>query len=200
MKAEPVVKLMELFDAVAVDFCKMVGATDYDAAMAIFIPQVRAEGIHFAFWVYGLARKWYPMNEPDSVLPERFVEILGLIDSKTKVKSSLASLPDEAVPQIEAFLSFVRRDLFPTIRESMFSTGRLLPFRHIGGRPTTRPDDDTCREICKQIDDLRQQGVKLGVAQQRIVERYGFKLRSIQRVWRECPQNPKKRVDGTIKS
>ena len=113
MELETQKRLAGMVDQVVEHLCRVSGTTNYEDAIAVLRTQFRDQNTSPAAWLHGIARRVYPTNEPDSVDPGRFDDILGLIDTKEKSDAVLAGLPQEAAPKIESFLKFLLRNCFP---------------------------------------------------------------------------------------
>lgn len=136
-----------------------------------------------AAWIHKKAREAYPTNEPDSVEPERFFEILGQIDTREKFNTVCASLPEEEAPNIEMFHKFLFREFLPAQRSAALGLARRLPPRRGGGAPSKMPSRVICREICAYISKKHAECVPLGTAQRQAGEKWNKSFRMIQRIW-----------------
>ncbi len=175
-------ELWELLDKVIEVLCLVSGTKSYDGAIAVLRTGFHDKNTSPAPFLHALARKIYPTKEPDSVNPEHFYEILGLIDTKEKMDSVLASLPEEGAPEIREFLEFLLKVYFPSQRAAAQELAKQLP--HLpGGAPTKMPGPEVCWQICDEINAKHRQGVQLGIAQRQAAEKWNLKPRMIQRIW-----------------
>ena len=183
MEPETQKRIQELFGQVVELLCRMSGTKGHEEAIAALRMQFHDKETSPAAWVHGIAKTIYPTKEPDSVNPEKFYEILGLIDTREKSDAVLASLPEDAAPEIERFLKFVLKEFLPSQRLAAQKLVKQLPQRRGGGAPSKMPSPAECRQICAEINKWHGQGVSLGVAQQRAADKWNKSLRMIQRVW-----------------
>jgi hypothetical protein len=183
MKPETQKRLQGLFDQVVEHLCGVSGTKNHEEAIAALRMQFQDKRTSPAAWMHGIAREIYPTNEPDSVRPENFYEILGLIDTREKSDAILASLPEDVAPEIEKFLKFVLKDFLPSQRLAAQELAKHLPQRRGGGAPSKMPSRAESRLICAEINKLHGEGVLLGAAQQRTANKWNKSVRMIQRVW-----------------
>jgi hypothetical protein len=162
---------------------RAVGAPDFTSCMSLVREAFRERGLVAATFIHSEAKRIYPIAEPDTIPLDRLDDVLALIDTPEKADSILANLPEDFVPQIEAFFRFMLSQFLPDQREAMLQTAKQLPVRPAGGRPSLIPAESECREICSQIAALIEGGVSIGSAQRRISVKSGKKLRTIQRIW-----------------
>jgi hypothetical protein len=191
MELETQKRLQGSLDQVVEHLCRMSGTKTYEDAIAALRVQFRDKNTSPAAWIHRIAREAYPTNEPDSVRPEYFYEILGLIDTRQKANAVLASLPQDATPQIERFLKFLLKEFLPNQRRAAQEFVKQLPQRRSGGAPSKMPSQAECLEICNEISKLHAAGVLLGTAQQRAAKKWNKSVRVIQRIWAE--RGPKTR-------
>jgi hypothetical protein len=171
-----------MLDQVVEHFCRVSGTTTYEEAIAVLRTLFRDKNTSPAAWLHKIALETYPTNEPDSVDPERFYEILGLIDTREKFDSILANLPEEDTPKAEKFLKFLLKQFFPTQRAAAQELVKALPPR-AGGAKSTMPSEAECRQICDEISELHAKGVPKGTAQKRAAQKWNRSLRTIERIW-----------------
>lgn len=187
MTEETLRRLEPKFSRVIDLFCSMSGADSFQAAIAALGEPFRDANTSPAPWLHKVARelisKLFPTAEQDSVRPEYFYEILGLIDTEEKFNATLASLPEEASPQIETFLDFLVKDFLPSQRSAAENLAKRLPRRRAGGRPSTSDDEAECVKICDAIQRLERAGVSRGTAQKQVAAKTGKSLRTVQRIW-----------------
>jgi|SRR5579871_493306 len=183
MELETQKTLQEMFDQVVEHLCRMSGTKSYEEAIAALRMQFRDKNTSPAAWIHKVARGLYPTNESDSVNPEFFYEILGMIDTKAKSDAVLASLPEEAAPEIEKFLKFLLKEFLPTQRLAAQKLVKALPQRRTGGPKSKMPSEAKRRQICHEIIELHAKGVSKGDAQKRASLKWNIPLRSIQRIW-----------------
>ncbi|HZQ44946.1 MAG TPA: hypothetical protein VFA99_16965 [Acidobacteriaceae bacterium] len=175
-------KLQPTYEKVIEHLLAISGADSYEEAIARLRRECQDKNRSPAPWLHKLAREMYQRDEPDSVRPEFFYEILGMIDTREKATAIFAAFPDEDVPKIEHFLSFVLKELLPDWRSNAERMVGILPYHRGGGRPPTMPSEEECRSICHEVERLKRDGVKTGFAQQRIADRTGLSLRTVQRI------------------
>jgi hypothetical protein len=190
MKLETQKRLGELFERVVKHLCLVSGTKSYEDAIGLLRSQFRNSGTSPAAWLHRMAQEIYPMNEPDSVDPERFYDILGLIDTREKAHAVLAGFPEEAIPQIEQFLKFLLKEYLPGQRLAAQEMVKALPQRRSGGPKPTMPGEAECRQICDEIFDLHRRGVPKGNAQRRAAQKRKLSLRTIQRIWAQREKWP----------
>ena len=188
MKEETQKRLKPTFDKVIDLFVVTSGADSYEAAIAKLREQCRDKVTSPAPWLHKIARQIYRTDKPDSVKPDNFYEILGLIDTREKATAVFVKLPEEGVPEIEKFFSFLLKVFFPSLRlgSKIF---KKLPQRRGGGRPPTMPSEDECRAIYGEVEVLDRKRVLRGIAQRRVADKYGLSLRMVQRI---CSAQEKK--------
>jgi hypothetical protein len=123
----------------------------------------------------------------ESIQPEQFYAILGLIDSREKAYNILLTLPEEAVTDVERLLGFMLKELLPSIRTQAQATVDALPYKRSGGPKTSSmPEFSVCREISVTIEMLHsKQGVGKVIAQQQMADKYDLSLRTVQRIWHD---------------
>ncbi|WP_353061948.1 hypothetical protein RBB77_11590 [Tunturibacter psychrotolerans] len=183
MELETLKKFEPMLDQVVEYFCRMSGTKSYEEAIAVLREQVRDKSTSPAAWLHRVAREVYPTSEPDSVDPAQYYEILGMIDSREKYSTVFASLPEEAVPEIEIFFKFLLKEFLPAQRLAAQGLTKALPQRRTGGRKSKMPSEATCRKICAEIIELHAKSVLIGDAQRRAVKKWKIPLRSIQKIW-----------------
>jgi hypothetical protein len=105
-----------------------------------------------------------------------------MIDTREKAAALFAALPEDDAPQVEQFLNFLLKDLLPAWRSNAEQLIANLPYRRGGGRPPTMPSEEECLAICSEIEKLKKDEVKTGVAEQRIADRTRLNLRTVQRI------------------
>jgi hypothetical protein len=172
-------------DALLAVACRAGGFDTYEDGVAA-LRSALERGLITPTSLYLMARGSSPSVETgDSALIENFHEILTLIDNKAKLTAPLADFPADEGAQIELELKHARISMLPGIREEMLSTGKLLPYRRGGGRPTTMPDADSCRQIRREIEELHERGYQLGFAKKRIARRRKLTPRTIETIWRQ---------------
>lgn len=183
MTEETQKRLRPKFDQMIGLFAAMSGSDSYEDAIAMLRQQFQDKNTSPAPWLHKIARQMNPADQPDSVDPELFYEILSLIDTEEKALAVFNSLPEEGAPQIEDFFSFLLNEFFPSMKSDAHRMAKRLPQRRDGGRPSTVPGDEECQAICNEISKLERDGLKRGDAQRRLAARKGLKLRTIQRIW-----------------
>jgi hypothetical protein len=183
MELETQKRLETVLDQVVEHFCRMSGTKNYEEAITALRTQFRDKNTSPAAWMQRIALEAYPTNEPDSVDPERFYEILGLIDTREKFDVVLASLPEEAAPEAEKFLKFLMKEFLPNQRLTAQELVKALPQRRAGGPKPKVLAEAKCRQICDEIIELHAKGVSIGDAQRRAAQKWNIALRSIQRIW-----------------
>jgi hypothetical protein len=189
MDLETQERLAGMFDQVVEHLCRVVGTTSYEEAIAVLRTQFQDKNTSPAAWLHGIAPAVYPTNEPDSVDPGRFYEILGLIDTREKSDAVLASLTQDAAPQIESFLRFLLKEFLPAQRLTAQELAKHLPQRRGGGAPSQMPGQAERREICNEISKLHAEGVLLGAAQRRAATKWNKSVRMVQRIWAQRGHN-----------
>jgi hypothetical protein len=184
MTAETCDRLVGLVDQVWAYLCSMAGEEDYEGSIKTLRQNIQAFP-SMPFLLHDIAHELYPTNERDTINPANFVDILGLIDNKEKLRSVLAELPEDDAPRLETFLQWMLKTLLPSMRTKAQWMAKHLPQRRAGGPPKKMPGPAECRRICEEINELHGKGVLLGVAQKRIAMRKEFSLRMVQRIWAE---------------
>jgi hypothetical protein len=106
--------------------------------------------------------------------------------SRGGLDAILAKEPEPSPNQLEAMVKVIR--LYPyalrtILTDAAKEAAKSLPHQP-GGRPRVLNSHDYPK-VCEAIGTLIAKGVKLKVAQQRVAERHGVSLRTIQRVWRK---------------
>jgi hypothetical protein len=182
MKEETRRRLQPTYEKVIEHLVAISGADSYEGAIARLRRECQDKNTSPAPWLHKLVRAMYQTDQPDSVRPEFFYEILGMIDTREKATAIFAAFPDDDAPKIEHFLSSVLKDLLPDWRSNAERMVDTLPYHRGGGRRTTIPGEEECRSICNEIEKLKKDGVKTGVAEQRIADRTGLNLRTVQRI------------------
>ena len=164
--------------------CNMAGEESYEGSIKTLRQNVQAFP-SMPFLLHDIAHELYPTKERDTINPANFVDILGLVDTKEKLRSVLAELPEDAGPQLEKFLLWLLKSWLPSMRANAQWMAKHLPQRRAGGPPKKMPGPAECRRICEEINELHGKGVLLGVAQKRIAMREELSLRMVQRIWAE---------------
>ena len=182
MKTETCEGLLKLVDQVWEYFGRMSDTTGFDESMKA-LREGAQQYPSLAVLGHQIARECYPMPQPDSVQPERFPDIIGLIDNKQKFLTVLRQMPEESAPELEKVLLWMLKEWLPSIRLGLGAMVKQLPQRHAGGRPNEMPNPEDCRVICEEISKLHKGGLELGVAQKRLADRTGTSKRTIQRIW-----------------
>lgn len=188
MTTETQQRLTSLVEKVIGVLCAITRTDSYEEAIAWIRPTFQDKSTSPAPWLHKSAReivgKLFPDVPPDSVNPEFFYEILGLIDTREKMRLLLPHFPEEAAPMAEQFLNYLLKDYFPSVRSRADEMRSSLPQRRAGPKqPWKMPDQQKCREICSAILKLQGDRVKLGVAQRRLAAREGLNIRMVQRIW-----------------
>ena len=165
------------------------GFSSYEESIAASRLDFQDKSTSPAAFIHKKTRELYPMSEPDSVRPENFYQILGFIDTKEKLSSSLASLPEESALEIEKALRFLLKEYLPSQREAAKQRTRHLPQRRAGGAPSKMPSSADCCTICDEINDLHRKGVLLQDAQPRVAQKWNKSRRTIQKVWQQRKLN-----------
>src|SRR5205823_5092498 len=75
---------------------------------------------------------------------------LQKIDSKEKLWSILAAMPDEAAPGIERMFDYLIKKALPALRSGLQQQAEQLP-PDPGGRPSKWPSQEICLKICDKI-------------------------------------------------
>ena len=164
------------------------GLTSNQQLFAKIIERVRS-GHAFSEWVLEEARLQSPIKEPDSLQPEMFEQVLGLLvqDEDILIKA-LKCMPEEAAPTIETALRYIRSEFIPRNRDNARILSKELRGPPAGGRPKSPITDENKAKICREIEKLRSQGVAIGIAQQRMADKYNLKLRTVQEIWQKRPR------------
>lgn len=182
MTPETQKRLQPLLDQLVDHFCRICGANSYEEAIAALRQKLfRNKETSPAAWFHKIARETYPTSEPDTVQPEYFYEILGLIDTRDRWNSVFAGLPEDSTPEIERFLKFILKVFLPSQKSAAQELANNLPQRRSGGPHSKMPSPEKCREICDWISGLK--GVSMGDRQRRAVARFGPTFRMIQTIW-----------------
>ncbi len=176
---DEVLNRRQAFDAVIEYFQAICGTNDYEGAIAMLKEQFRDKEASPAHWLHKLARGIYPANPPDTVQPEHFYEILGMIDTREKHDAIFSQLPG---PEVDKFLKFLLKDFLPAVRSNAQLMAKKLPQRRNGGPKPKMPSEEKCREIFDEIEQLHRKNVKRGIAQRRLAERTGLSVRTVQRI------------------
>jgi hypothetical protein len=182
MRVETADRIQRLADRLWEYFCSISGAANYEASIKTLRENAQ-QYPSFAVWAHRWVRENYPTPQLDTIQPENFPDILGLIDSREKFGAVIIQLPEEAAPEMEKFLEWMLKECLPSLRAGAQSMVKHLPQRRGGGRPTTMPSPAKCRQICKDITKLHGSGVPLGLAQNRISTKEGISIRMVQRIW-----------------
>ncbi|WP_353071480.1 hypothetical protein [Tunturiibacter gelidiferens] len=183
MELETQKKFKPMLDQVVELFCRMSGTKSYEEAIAVLRPQFLDKSTSPAAWMHRIAREAYSTNERDTVDPTQYYEILGMIDTREKFSTVFASLPEEAVPEIEKFFKFLFKEFLPTHRLAAQELTKALPQRRTGGRKSKMPSEAICRKICAEIIGLHAKGVSKGDAQQRAAQKWKMSKRMIEKIW-----------------
>jgi hypothetical protein len=183
MKEDTERRLWPKYEKVLGYFRAMSGADSYEQAIKALQAECSDKKASPAPWLHKKAREIYQTDEPDAVQPELFSEILTEIDSLEKARGVFANLPEEKVPQIEAFLDFLLKRFFPQQKSNAKRMGKVLPQRHDGGPTPKMPSEEDCRTIYDEVEELAKR-VKRGVPQRRLADRKGLSLRMVQRICR----------------
>jgi hypothetical protein len=183
MKKETEERLLPKYEKVIGLFSAMSGADSYEASIRMLQEECRNGSTSPAAWLHKRAREIYPTDQPDSVRPEFFFEILTMIDSREKAMAVFAALPEEEAPKIEEFLDFFLKEFAPSLRSNAKLLAKKLPQRRSGGPHSKMPSREVCRAICDEIQALERKGVQRGIAQRRVADKRGLKLRMVQRIW-----------------
>lgn len=113
--------------------------------------------------------------------------VFTAIRSRQAFLEFVQSLPDEAEPYLPLAMTLLQR--IPEIAQVqivqlLHQAASEHPLEVSPGRP--RVMDDSMRlDICDDVSALFRKGVPLLDSQQRVAERYGVSVRSVQRVWRQ---------------
>ena len=175
-------KLQQMVDQIWEYLCGATGSENYEAGIAALRENIRKTP-SLAVLSHEVPRRTYPMIQLDSIRPENFYDILGLIDNKEKAQTVLRELPEDAAPEIEKALRWMLKEWLPSLRSNAQSMAKHLPQRRGGGAPSKMPNEAECREICAKINKLYGEGTPLGKAQQRAAMEKGKSLRMVQRIW-----------------
>jgi hypothetical protein len=184
MKIETVNRLLPMFDELNECLRTMSGADTYEEGFAILKEEFREEATSPATWLRKKAREVYPVDPPDSVRPDRFLQILAMIDTKEKATAIFAALPEEEAPKVEDALKFILKQFLPSVRFNAKLRTKKLPQRHRGGRKSTMPPEEQCLTIYGAVEELVRKDIKRGKAQRRVADKYGLSLRMVQRICR----------------
>jgi hypothetical protein len=194
MNAENQKKLRAMRDKIIDSLNRAKGFSNYEEAIALIREIVRDKTTSPAPFLHRWARELYPVTPPDTVEPESFYEILGLIDTTEKLDATLAGMPDESYHMIEVFLQWVWNECLPAMKADAQKTAKGLPQYHRGGpKHTKMPDDDLCLVIWNEIlEEYRLTGV-MGEADRNVALKRRLTLRMIQRIKATAKQLLKKR-------
>jgi hypothetical protein len=189
-------RLQVLLDK-AVNYVCLVAGTSYEEGIAAIRPYFQDAKTSPAAWLYKFVRWMYPTKEPDSVRPELFYEILGLIDTREKFNAVFASLPEHETPELERVLNIFLKKVLPGIRFVAWQLTKILPQRRGGGRPPKIPSPEDCRKICNEISEAHR---PLMTAQKQAAQRWRLKLRMIQTIWADHDLYPAQKDSGSTES
>jgi hypothetical protein len=117
-------------------------------------------------------KKYYPVVQ----------EVWRNCTNRERLTASLVSGPDFNPEDLERVLAFIH-GLPYFLRGSFQGIAKTLP-PPPGGRPRELSPED-CGDICLAIGKLYGQGVELPEAQNRLAQRYGVSVRTIQRAWQQ---------------
>jgi len=190
MSPEPLASLLPSFKFVARDFCRLAGTDTLEAAFKELRRVLEEQGTDFTKWVHQIVTQMHPACEENALDPNNLSPILELLEQPGGCLRLLELIPDERAAEIQEFLRFLHREGLPAIRSSLDPTKKLLPHEPAGGRPPAA-DQVEMQTICKDLAQLEASQVPRGEAQKRLAARHDVSLRVIQRIWRDCPQNPK---------
>jgi hypothetical protein len=184
-------RLQKTIDKLWEHVVNAMGVESYEAFIASIKTAFQNPNTSPAAWIHGLARararELFPADETDSLQPEQFYAILGLIDTREKAYRILLRLPEEAVPRIDRLLDFMMKELLTAIRSQAQAIVDEFPSKRGGGPKTSSmPSFAVCREICETIQKLHSKdGVAKGLVQQQMKDRYNLSLRMVQRIWHD---------------
>jgi hypothetical protein len=178
---ETQVRLQKKFDEI-MDRLSLAGGVSYEDAMTSIRPYIRDKNPLLVALLSGAVQDMSPASESGSFSPEYFNENAEKIDTREKMYSLFASLPDEAAQEFEQFLNNVLKKILPSQRLKLQQLAAHLP-ADPGGAPSKMPNKSDCRKICDYISKLHKERVLLGDAQRQAAKKWGLKLRMIQRIW-----------------
>jgi hypothetical protein len=186
MKTEEADRLLAMHDQLWEHLRRAGGVESYEEVIARVCEEVREKETSLAPWLHKMARAMYRGNELDSIQPEDFYAILGLIDNREKARAVLLSLPDEMASEIEQGVTFVLKEVLPTLRTHAQSSIKHLPYRRSGGPKPTMPSDEECLEIYDEIlAEYRETGL-MGEAERNVALKRKLNVRMVQRIKKEC--------------
>ena len=193
MSPEKLARLLPLFDTVVRDFCRLAETDKLEDAFARVRRIFEEKGLDFAKWIHQEVTQMHPGCEQNALDSSSLSIIFDLLAQPGPglCRSLLAMNPDERAPEIEQCLRYLHREGLPALRNSMNATTKLLPHEPAGGRPLATPDPDVKRVICRELADLDSKGYSRARAQKRASVNHKKSVREIQRIWQNCPQNPK---------
>jgi len=195
MTEETYKKLKPMLDQLWGYVLKAAGFDGYQAGFSALQEQGQRNS-SFGNVVQDFAQQVYPEISGNSIDPEKFAAILGLIDTPEKAEAVFRSLPEEQAPELEKFLRWFLKEWLPSQRAYAQSMAKHLPQRRAGGAPSTIPSDEECRDICNEISSLHRKGVSLGLAQRRLARKRALSLRTVQRIWAQRRLNTRKDLRG----
>ena len=124
-----------------------------------------------------------------SLNPDGLHEVVRMFETQENAKAVLASLPEPDPTHLETLLREVST-MLPAFRRVLLPFAKGLP-PPAGGRPKKLVDPGERQRIRDEIGLLEARGVTLRDAQQRLANREGVSLSTIQRMWREV-KKPRK--------
>jgi hypothetical protein len=90
---------------------------------------------------------------------------------------------------IELFLRWMSKEWEPYQREHAKALVKHLPWYRRGGPKRKKmPDDEGCRQICKEIFDEQRKTGSIGVAQRNVALKRRLNIRMVQRIKARCQE------------
>lgn len=179
-------RILKVLYRVVADVRRALGCDgyDYEQLMQSVCAGVREHGTAVSPLALEWAKRVIPGGRDTSLQPERLDEYLARMDTREKLEAWLLSLPEPDPHWLDLTLQAVRGEL-PKLRQVLLPFAKRLPHPP-GGRRKKLPDPAKRRAIREEIGHLLANKVSLRDAQERLANREGVSVRTIQRIWREA--------------
>lgn len=110
-------------------------------------------------FVHDMAEQMMPeATQGNTVQPQLFAQILGLLDTEEKCDSILANMSEPEGRLLNEHLGQLLHGVLPDMRKVGLETLKQLPHRRGGGREKVI-DEERAEKICQRVAKLHQYGV-----------------------------------------
>jgi hypothetical protein len=197
MKAANQKRIREMLLEIFGPLSKARGYKNYEDAVNVFREEFRDKGTSPAAWLHKQAKEAYPLCHSNSIQPEQFGDILGMVDNIDTLVSATDAMSDDDFPAIEAALHWMLREFLPSKRAEGASMKKHLPQYRRGPGKRKMPSDAECLKIYNEFLHEYAENGSVGEAQRNVARKRKLNPWMIQRIRARYKRSSKSESDGT---